>query len=162
MKHIVILGAGYAGVSAAVKLRGIKAHVTLVNHHSYHHLTTLLHQPVVGRREYRDLSLSLKDILPEPVRFMRGRVLKIVPRESRVEIRTREGRLSLDCDIMVIALGWQPQFYDIPGLRQYGLTLDSLNASRLVHDRIEESLIAFDENPEEKWRTSIIVAGFPA
>ena len=159
MKHIVILGAGYAGVSAAVKLRGIKAHVTLVNHHSYHHLTTLLHQPVVGRREYRDLSLSLKDILPEPVRFMRGRVLKIVPRESRVEIRTREGRLSLDCDIMVIALGWQPQFYDIPGLRQYGLTLDSLNASRLVHDRIEESLIAFDENPEEKWRTSIIVAG---
>lgn len=59
---------------------------------------------------------------------------------------------------MVIALGW-PQFYDIPGLRQYGLTLDSLNASRLVHDRIEESLIAFDENPEEKWRTSIIVAG---
>ena len=159
MKHIVILGGGYAGVSAAAKLRGIKAQVTLVNHHSYHHLTTLLHQPVVGRRDYRDLSLPLKDILPRPVRFLRGRVLKIVPGENSIEIRTREGRQDLACDIMVIALGWQPQFYDIPGLRQYGLTLDSLNASRLVHDRLEESLIAFDENPEEKWRTSIIVAG---
>ena len=76
MKHIVILGAGYAGISAAVKLRGIKADVTLINHHSDHHLTTLLHQPVVGRREYRDLSLPLKSILPDPVRFLRGRVRK--------------------------------------------------------------------------------------
>jgi len=159
MKHIVILGAGYAGISAAVKLRGIKADVTLVNHHSYHHLTTLLHQPVVGRREYRDLSLPLKGILPEPVRFLRGRVLKIVPQANSIEIQTREGRQSLTCDIMLIALGWQPQFFDIPGLREYGLTLDSLNSSRLVHDRIEESLIAFDDNPEEKWRTRIIVAG---
>ena len=159
MKHIVILGGGYAGASAAVELHGIKAQVTLVNHHSYHHLTTLLHQPVVGRRQYRDLSLPLRDVLPKPVRFLRGRVRQIVPRENRIEIQTREGRQSLVCDIMVIALGWQPQFYDIPGLRQYGLTLDSLNASRLVHDRIEESLIAFDENPEEKWRTAIIVAG---
>ena len=159
MKHIVILGGGYAGASAAVELHGIKAQVTLVNHHSYHHLTTLLHQPVVGRRQYRDLSLPLRDVLPKPVRFLRGRVRQIVPRENRIEIQTREGRQSLVCDIMVIALRWQPQFYDIPGLRQYGLTLDSLNASRLVHDRIEESLIAFDENPEEKWRTAIIVAG---
>lgn len=130
MKHIVILGGGYAGASAAVELHGIKAQVTLVNHHSYHHLTTLLHQPVVGRREYRDLSLPLRDVLPKPVRFLRGRVRQIVPRENRIEIQTREGRQSLVCDIMVIALGWQPQFYDIPGLRQYGLTLDSLNASR--------------------------------
>ncbi|KPK00203.1 MAG: hypothetical protein AMJ60_02365 [Desulfobacterales bacterium SG8_35] len=159
MKHIVILGGGYAGVSAAVRLRDIKAQVTLVNHHSYHHLTTLLHQPVVGRREYRDLSLPLRDVLPRPVQFQRGRVLKIVPLENRIEIQTRDGRKNMTCDIMVIALGWQPQFFDIPGLRQYGLTLDSLNASRLVHDRIEESLIAFDENPEQNWRTSIIVAG---
>ena len=107
MKHIVILGGGYAGASAAVELHGIKAQVTLVNHHSYHHLTTLLHQPVVGRREYRDLSLPLRDVLPEPVRFLRGRVRQIVPRENLIEIQTREGRQSLVCDIMVIALGWQ-------------------------------------------------------
>lgn len=92
MKHIMILGGGYDGVSAAVRLRGIKAAVTLVNHHSYQHLTTLLHQPVVGRREYRDLSLPLHDVLPRPVRFQRGKVLKIVPQENRIEIQTREGR----------------------------------------------------------------------
>ena len=159
IKHVVILGGGYAGVTAAVNLRGIKTDVTLVNLHSYHHLTTLLHQPVVGRREYRDLSLSLPDVLPEPVRFLRGKVQGIRPGENSIAIRTREGSRQLTYDILVIALGWQPQFFNIPGLRQYGLTLDSLNASRLVHDHIEESLIAYDEHPEEKWRLSIIVAG---
>ncbi len=158
-KHIVILGGGYAGITTAVGLRGIEAKVTLVNNHSYHHLTTLLHQPVVGRREYRDLSLPLRDVLPKPIKFLRGRVLKIIPNENRVEIRTRKCTQQITYDILVTALGWQPQFFDIPGLRQYGLTLDNLNASRLVHDRIEESLIAFDENPGEMWRTSIIVAG---
>ena len=93
------------------------------------------------------------------MRFLRGRVSKIAPLEHSVAIQNRDGQQHLTYDILVIALGWQPQFFDIPGLRQYGLTLDSINASRLVHDRIEESLIAYDENPEEKWRTSIIVAG---
>jgi len=159
MKDIIILGGGYAGVSTAVKLSGINANVTLINHHSYHSLTTLLHQPVVGRREYRELSLPLQQILPQPVQFLRGRVSKIIPQENSIELQTRQGRQCHRCDIMVIALGWQPQFFDIPGLRQYGLTLDSLNASRLVHDRIEESLISYDEHPEEKWRSRIIVAG---
>ena len=159
MKRILVLGGGYAGVSTAATLHGLKAEVTLVNQHSYHHLTTLLHQPVVGRREYRDLSLSLRDVLPESVRFLRGRVIRIVPWENSVEIINKEGKQHFTYDILVIALGWQPQFFDIPGLRQYGLTLDSLNASRLVHDRIEESFISYDENPEEKWRTRIIVAG---
>jgi len=86
-------------------------------------------------------------------------VLKILPQENSIGIQTRDGIKNLAYDILIIALGWQPQFFDIPGLRQYGLTLDSLNSSRLVHDRIEESLIAYDENPDDKWRTSIIVAG---
>ena len=64
MKQILVLGGGYAGVTTAVGLHGIKAEITLVNNHTYHHLTTLLHQPVVGRREYRDLSLPLRDVLP--------------------------------------------------------------------------------------------------
>jgi NADH dehydrogenase len=138
MKRILVLGGGYAGVSTAATLQGIKTEVTFVNLHSYHHLTTLLHQPVAGRREYRDLSLSLLYLLPSSVRFLRGRVIGIMPRGNSVETLNRDGKQHLTSDILVIALGWQPQFFDIPGLRHDGLTLDSLYASRLVHGLIGE------------------------
>ena len=77
MKKILILGGGYAGVSTAINLKDVDAQVTLVNKHSYHHLTTLLHQPVVGRRNYQDLSVGLGSLLPPPVKFIRGTVESI-------------------------------------------------------------------------------------
>ena len=106
--HIVILGGGYAGVTTAVGLLGMEAKVTPVNNHSYHYLTTLLHLLVVGQREYTDLSLSLRDVLPKPIKFLRGRVLKIIPNENRVEIRTRKCTQQVTYDILVTGLVWQP------------------------------------------------------
>ena len=159
MRKILILGSGYAGVTTAIGLRGINAEVTLVNKHSYHHLTTLLHQPAVGRRSYGDISVDLKNILPPNTQFVRGRVEEIKPANKCVIIRTRCQKLSLNYDFLVVALGWEPHFFDIPGLKEASLTLHDLNTSRLVKDRIEESLIAFDENPDETWRTTFVIGG---
>jgi len=159
MKKIVILGGGYAGVTAAVGLRGIQAEVTLINKHSYHHLTTLLHQPAVGRRNYGDISIDLKQILPPQIKFVRGTVEGIEPDKKSVSIKTRGRRLRVNYDFLVVALGWEPQFFDIPGLKEGSLTLQDLNTSRLVKDRIEESLVAFDENPDERWRTNFVIGG---
>lgn len=159
MKKILILGGGYAGVSVAVGLRYVDADVTLVNKHSYHHLTTLLHQPAVGRRSYGDISVNLKQILPQKIQFVRGTVEEIRPPARCVQIRTRAQQLTLNYDILVVALGWEPHFFDIPGLQENALCLRDLNTSRLVKDRIEESLIAFDENPAESWRMSFVIGG---
>ncbi len=159
MKKILILGGGYAGVSTAIHLKDVDAQVTLVNKHSYHHLTTLLHQPVVGRRNYQDLSVGLTSILPPPVKFIRGTVESIRTAEQRVNVKVRGKIIDLDYDILVIALGWEPQFFSIPGLKENALTLHSLNTSRLAKDRIEEALIAYDENPDERWRATIVIGG---
>ncbi len=157
--RILILGGGYAGVSAAVRLGRVAANVVLVNKHSYHHLTTLLHQPAVGRRGYTDLSVALRDVLPSSVDLVRGRVTAIHPEEKFASVRTRQGERRLDYDYLVITLGWEPEFYEIPGLSEHALTLENLNTSRLTKDRIEEALIAFDENPEQGWRRSIVIGG---
>ncbi|MBU0678426.1 MAG: FAD-dependent oxidoreductase [Verrucomicrobia bacterium] len=149
MPRIVILGGGYAGVSVAVRMARSAAKVTLVNKHLYHHLTTLLHQPAVGRRGYTDMSVPLRDVLPDSVDLQRGWVTSIDRERKSVSIRTRRGPVALPYDILVIALGWEPQFYNIPGLSEHALTLQNLNSSRLTKDRIDEALIAFDENPAE-------------
>ncbi|HIJ55780.1 MAG TPA: NAD(P)/FAD-dependent oxidoreductase [Deltaproteobacteria bacterium] len=159
MENILILGGGYAGLSAALGLEGTGAQVTLVNRHSYHHMTTLLHQPVVGRRSYQDVSVWLKEVLPSSIQFIRGTVDAIDPSSRSVHIKTRKGKVIESYDLLVVALGWEPRFFNIPGLKEHALTLHSLNTSRLTKDRIEESLIAYDENPEDDWRTTIVIGG---
>ncbi len=159
MKKILIVGGGYAGLAAALGLEGESLQITLVNKHSYHHMTTLLHQPVVGRRSYQDVSVWLKEVLPGSIGFIRGTVDTIDPSSHSVHIRTRKGKIIESYDILVVALGWEPQFFNIPGLKEHALTLHSLNTSRLAKDRIEEALIAYDENPEDDWRTTIVIGG---
>jgi NADH dehydrogenase FAD-containing subunit len=112
--RILILGGGYAGVSTAVRLGQAGAGVVLVNIHSYHHLTTLLHQPAVGRRGYTEMSIALEDLLPSSVEPVRGRVTAICPSEKTVVVRTRQGPTELSFDYLVMALGWEPAFHDIP------------------------------------------------
>lgn len=155
--RVIVLGAGYAGIAAARALAGTD--VLLVNKHRYHHLTTLLHQPVVGHHSYRDLAVPLDKILPRSVRVVRGTVTEIEPGERVVRVATRDGTLRLQAEALVLALGWEPQFFAIPGLEEHAHTLANLNQSRLARDHIEESLIAYDENPAETWRRSIIIGG---
>jgi NADH dehydrogenase len=160
MKEIVILGGGYAGVTTAVKLgRRKDARITVVNDHSYHHLTTLLHQPAVGRRSFRDLSIYLNELLPRGTVIQRGYVRRILPDERKVLLETRGGPAELRYDLLVLALGWEPEFFNIPGLAEHALTLKNLLMSRQVKERIDGSLMAFDQCPDQHWRKHIVIGG---
>ncbi len=159
MKRILILGTGYAGMSAAIRLKNADCEVTVVNQHKYHHLTTLLHQPVVGHRSYQDLSIALSDLLPGGFRIMRGRVELIHSAEHMVEIVQHGERKWIHYDLLVVALGWEPEFFHLPGGVEYAFVLRDLNSARLMRDRIEESLVAYDEHPEDAWRRSVVVIG---
>ncbi len=157
--RIVILGGGYAGATAVRGLAGIEAEVLLINRHLRHHLTTMLHQPVVGRRSFREVSIELKEIARPPARVQRGFVRRLDLVRREVHIVTREGASSVGYDQLVIALGWEPLFYDIEGLREHGHTLESISSSRLAQDKIEHSLLQLDEHPDESWRRHIVIGG---
>src|SRR5574337_197991 len=124
---ILILGGGYAGVSAAVHLRRLaalgKAQITLVNRYNYHYLTTILHHPTVWHTGYEGVSVYLPELLGPHMGFLRGTVQRIDPPKQRVKVKTRGGTKTLAYDHLIVALGWEPQFYDIPGLEEHALVL---------------------------------------
>ena len=159
MHRIVILGAGYAGLATAIGLKKADAHITLINHHNYHHLTTMLHQPAAGSRDYLDLRVQIGRILPPGIDFLRGRVDTVNLKKSSVTIYRRPDRVELPFDTLVIALGWEPQYFNIPGLQETALSLSSLTNSRLAHARIEESLLALDDYPDDTWRSTFVIGG---
>jgi len=160
--RILIVGGGYAGVTTAVNLReiaGSGAQVTLINRNRYHYLTTLLHQPAVGTADHREVTIELPALLGKRIELIQGELTAIDPRRQSLQVQVAGEARELEYDYLVIALGFEPQFYGIPVLAEHALTLKDLNQAQLIKNRIERELIAYNEHPQEEWHTQIIVGG---
>ncbi|WP_431307916.1 NAD(P)/FAD-dependent oxidoreductase [Alicyclobacillus sacchari] len=80
---IVILGAGYGGLAAAIHLEKHHIPFTLINKHSYHYFKTLLHEAAGGRHDAQTYAIDLRDILHRKTSVM----VKDTVRE--LDIRTK-------------------------------------------------------------------------
>jgi NADH dehydrogenase len=103
---IVILGAGYGGLMTAKGLQKElgynEAEVTLVNQHSYHYITTKLHEPAAGTSHHDHARLSIASVInTKKVKFIQDRVTAIKLNEKEVHLENGE---PLKYDYLVIAL----------------------------------------------------------
>lgn len=155
MARILILGAGYGGMAAAVKMKKAKIPFTIVNKHSYHYFTTLLHEPAGGRNDFAPYSVEIADILQESdATIVKDTIVEIKPDEKRV-IGERD---EYTYDYLIFALGNAPEFFGIPGLAEHSLLLRSLETAKEIRSQIENMFAAYaaDKDPS---RIRIVVGG---
>lgn len=139
---IVVLGAGYGGLKATQKLSDYlgdssEHSIILVNKHNFHMLMTLLHESATGTSDFDDVSIPIDKVLEgKHVQFIKGTVEQIDI--TNRTIKTNQGELSYN--YLLIALGSEPEYYDIPGLRENSLSLRSLYSSIEIRRRINDIL----------------------
>lgn len=141
MMRVVVLGAGYAGYSVARRLGKAlgqegAAHITLVNAHGYHVFNTELHKVAAGTISPQQVSVALDEGLPKGVHLEIGLVTSISPEEHTVSL---DGGRELAYDRLVVALGSAPEYWGVPGLREYSLGLTGLSAAVEMKERIVDA-----------------------
>jgi NADH dehydrogenase len=162
-KRVVILGAGYAGLVAALELNKLttaqEAEIILVNKHDYHQLITQLHEPAVGAKSDKDIIISLNSILGmKKIKFVKDIVEKINKEEKTVELK-QSGTLSYD--YLVVALGSETEFFGIPGLKEHSFTMKSVNQARRIREHIEQCFANYNEEKRDSLLTFVVGgAGF--
>ncbi|MGX7069315.1 NAD(P)/FAD-dependent oxidoreductase [Gemella bergeri] len=160
MKNVVILGAGYAGLTTLKGLKkAIKAgevKVTLVNKNSYHYDTVNLHEVSSGNIPAKDITIEIKNILPAGADFIQDEVIKIDTEKKIVLTKKRE----LDYDILVIGLGFQSETFGIEGMAENAMPITNIKAAEKISMAIEDNFrkYATSEEKDEK-DISIIVGG---
>jgi len=138
-KNIVILGAGFAGLSAAAllgkRLRRLKLldqyRILLVDKHQYHTYTPLLYEVATSHEEAANrvdlkkiVAFSVAQVVSKlPVEFVQTEITAIDTAHS--QLTTSTGTL-IAYDYLLAAPGSETAFFDIPGLRQHAHTLKSL------------------------------------
>src|SRR5438034_3437541 len=104
VKHVVILGAGFAGLELATRLSESLAdevRATLIDQNDSFSFGFAKLDVLFGGKAKEDVALPYRDISKQGVEFRQERVLSIDP-ESR---RVTTDAASYDADVLVVALG---------------------------------------------------------
>lgn len=134
--HVVILGAGYAGMAAAIQLaartkRRDDVEVTLVNAQDRFTERMRLHMTATGQRL---AELSIPELLEGTrARFVRGWVTAVDP-DTRT-VRVDDDRV-LPYDTLVYGLGGVADTSAVPGADEHAHTLSGAQDAELLADRL--------------------------
>jgi sulfide:quinone oxidoreductase len=137
MKHVVILGAGFAGLELASRLSDSAAgevSVTLIDQNASFTFGFSKLDIVFGKADASALRLNYRDLVKPSVEFRQERITAIDPAARRV---TTDGG-SYDADILVVALGAEYDMDAVPGFAEDGLEYYSIPGAERMRDALPE------------------------
>ena len=158
MKRIVILGAGFGGLRAALLLgkksrelhrRGYQ--ITIIDKNRYHTYTPLLYEISTTSKATANY-IDLKSVTTYPVEgvllgssieSIQGEVNNIDVANKKIELKGRE---TIDYEYLILALGAETNFFNISGLKEHALELKDLMDALKIRDTIWGKIEATDNN----------------
>src|SRR6202050_1155045 len=99
--RVVILGGGFGGLSAALRLRGAAVQVTLIDRCNYHLFQPLLYQGATGSLSPANIAAPLRNILKRQknTEVLRAEVIGVDTQNHRVVLS--DG--SVEYDTLIVA-----------------------------------------------------------
>ncbi|WP_200824852.1 NAD(P)/FAD-dependent oxidoreductase [Nonomuraea solani] len=137
--RVVVVGAGFAGLSATRELAKGGALVTLVDRNPYSTFQPLLYQVAAAGMGSADVSYPNRTFAARwpNVRARRASLSKLKPQERRVEF---EDGSELEYDYLVIATGVTTNWLNVAGSRENALPIYSLADAGNLRRRLQQCL----------------------
>ncbi len=158
MKHIVILGGGFAGVGAGIELKKLsKEHkITLINNTSYQLFYPSLYEVATSEEPQKNVAIPLSEIFGSNFSYLNETVDSIDGKRQLVKLR--DG-LEIPYDYLLISLGSQPAYYNIPGLKEHSIPLKTIHDAILIKKKIK-TMYCNDSDQHKKMQVVIGGGGF--
>ncbi len=158
---IVILGAGYAGLTAALTLQKNltedDAKIILVNKHSYHYQTTWLHENAAGSLHDNHTKISIDKLIDqEKIECLVDTVTEIRSEKQHVCL-AEHGCITYD--YLVVALGFEMNTFNIPGVTEYAYTIGSIDKSSHLRQQMDNKLAAYSKQKSDHPFTIVVGGG---
>jgi NADH dehydrogenase len=153
--RIVILGAGFGGLTAARALAG-KADVTLVDRHNFQTFLPLLYQVSTAALAADHVVHPVRGALRKSgVKFRMGSPISVDHKNRTVKLDSSE---VLEFDHLVVALGSVTADFGVPGVIEHSLGMKSVHEALMIRAEVMrrfEDLCRF----EDETKLSIAVVG---
>lgn len=157
-KKVVILGAGYAGLSTLkiLQKRGNDIEITLIDRNDYHYEATDFHEVAAGAVTRNKITYPIMDVVDKKkTQFIQGTVSSIDRANKQVLL---EGEKTVTYDYLVVALGFVSETFGIKGAEENALPMDDVDSSEKIYEHIKQVLAGYQSTQNESDLT-IAVAG---
>src|SRR5260370_38677993 len=136
MKHVVIVGGGFAGLNCARKLASHRdIRITLIDKNNFQQFQPLFYQVATALLAPSNAAFALRSILKGHSN-VDIKMVEVVSVDLNTRIaETAEGQ-KYQGDYLVLAAGSQPNFFGTPGADTYTYPLYSLHDAELLRSRI--------------------------
>ena len=161
--HVVVLGAGFGGLTFCQHFRHPDARITVVDRTNHHLFQPLLYQVAACGLSAPDIAQPVRAILSgrEDITVLLGQVTDVNLAQKKVFLE----KSALDYDYLVLALGGQTGYFGHPEWEPFAPGLKTLDDALRIRSRI---LLAFekaegetDASEHDKLMTIVIVGGGP-
>jgi NADH dehydrogenase len=161
--HVVIVGAGFGGLTAARALRRAPVRITIVDRSNHHLFQPLLYQVATA-------ALSPADIASPIRRIFRGQsnVSVLLADATAVDMPAKRVVLadgSVDYDILILATGATHAYFGHDAWCEHAPGLKSLKDALLIRQRVLMAFEVAEREPDlvkrRAWMTFVIVGAGP-
>lgn len=147
-KNIVILGAGFGGITAALALAKKKQtispeyNIILIDRHHHQLYTPALYEIAsIPRENAPDTSLKSAILIPvadivakKPIQFICDEILGLDRNAKKIILKNTE----LPYEFLVNALGSETNYFNIPGLKEESFPLKTFDDAVRLRNKIED------------------------
>lgn len=158
-KKVVIIGAGFAGLQLAKKIKNSEYEITIIDQHNFHQFQPLFYQVATARLEPSAISFPLRKVFQKK-RNVHVRITKVehVDMDAKL-VKTDDGDFSYD--YLVIATGCTTNFFGNKNVERFAYPMKSTPEAITLRNRI---LLNFEDalnaKPEElEGIMNIVVVG---
>ncbi|HET8886693.1 MAG TPA: NAD(P)/FAD-dependent oxidoreductase [Salinimicrobium sp.] len=163
-RKIIIIGGGFAGLTAAKELKNTDADVTIIDKTNHHLFQPLLYQVATGALSPGDIAVPIRAILDEnsKIKVLLGEVKEIFPDQKKLKLV--DGR-EIDFDQLIMAPGSQYNYFGNEDWKVFAPGLKSISDALKLRERI---LLSLEEAEQIKapadrkpFLTYVIIGGGP-
>lgn len=163
MPHVVIIGAGFAGLETAHRLASAPVQITLIDKNNHHLFQPLLYQVAIAGLLPSQIAQPVRTIFrrQKNFNFQMGAVTEINLDQKFVRLN---GSV-IAYDYLVIAAGACTNFFGFSALEEYGLQLKDLETAVTIRNHLLSMFEAASQEADPEKRkamlTFFIVGGGP-
>ncbi len=158
-KKVVVVGAGFAGLSAVETLYRENTDILLIDRHNFATFQPLLYQVATAGLNPGDVSFPIRTLLRKypQVRFRQGELSKLTPESNLIEL---EDGSKIGYDYLILAFGATSNYFGVKGAAEYSHAIYTLDDALSVRNRIFHQFeLAAAHGITEGCLTFVVVGG---